>query len=656
MFSNTNRRDLAVWSGLAGWSILITIVTYGSAIQLPFFFDDFVHLPFVDSHSPLEIWQTAAGLGYYRPLAFAIWKSMYLVLGYHSAVGQHLLNLLLHVLNGLLVALFVHHLWSATDSRFDSWLRRFLSATLFLLYPFSYQAIPWVGSISHPLVTAIILLSLISYMQMRKSGRRTWGAMSLALAFLAPFAHESGVLVGPLIGLIELTPTVRSESVRRGLMRAAAWSLPALIWLPIWWLAPKGINSSGLILNNGEALLQNSTYFVQGIAYPFSWLGGWLHDTLGVNDISAAIGLSLVTLISAALIQWHSAAGRRTWLPWGWCALTSGLAIFFLPFDYVINGPRLLLLASVGIALLWSDVILRIIKRGQSMLQRRVNVALAVSLCLMLLLQNYSFIRDRMILYEIGGSVIRQVSAATTAANESEQVAIFVNLPAWLAPPQATYAIGHEGIEFLPGYVPHHAIVSVNTGKVATLDAIRYEPIRPEMPYFYGLRGAPPDWPRLLEAGGQVFVASYYPEQVLIQPAGILRPPLRADAPSTLFDETIELLDADATINEEGLQVNLTWQVQTPPESHVTVFVHVLDGSGQLIAQADGDPLAGAYPFFQWTPGSITEDIRLLELSASNLSLRVGLYDRLTGERLTATASDGTSWPDNAVYIGIGSE
>ena len=93
-----------LWLALALWGLLLIGLVYGRSLSLPFFFDDFVHLPYVDATSLSEMWRTAGSLAYYRPLTFILWKLLYLTLGHHSPVAQHAINLLLHLLNGLLAA------------------------------------------------------------------------------------------------------------------------------------------------------------------------------------------------------------------------------------------------------------------------------------------------------------------------------------------------------------------------------------------------------------------------------------------------------------------------------------------------------------------------------------------------------------------------
>ena len=68
-------RDLVYsWVGLTLWAVFLVVAAYGRAVTFPFLADDFFQFPFVDAHNLPELWQTAEGLQYFRPLSFTIWK------------------------------------------------------------------------------------------------------------------------------------------------------------------------------------------------------------------------------------------------------------------------------------------------------------------------------------------------------------------------------------------------------------------------------------------------------------------------------------------------------------------------------------------------------------------------------------------------------
>lgn len=631
-----------LWLALTLWGLLLIGLVYGRSLALPFFFDDFVHLPYVDATSLGEMWRTAGSLAYYRPLTFVLWKLLYLALSHHSPVAQHAINLLLHLLNGLLAAQLAGSLW---DDAYR-WPRRWLVATLYWLFPFGYQAVPWVGALSQILVTTLILLALACYWRALTTHQvptttavspRPWHLVSLFFTFLAPFAHENGILVGPLLTL--LLWTTPGRKLADGLRQGIIWTIPALLWFPIWWLAPKAV-SGQIEINSGEPLWQNLTYFAQGLAYPTTWLGGWLHDGRGWGDMTAALMLIGLGLLLAALVLWLGGATRRSLLPWLWWLTAVFPATLLLRFDYVINGPRLLTAASVGIAWLWADVAIHLLTlpRGKPLWR----YGLVLGLLLLLLGQNVAFIEERMGLHRLLGTAVQQ--ATQLYQQTAPQPITLINFPSWLAPTQASYALGHEGVQFWPDYAQPNALVAVQTGQPATVNLVRHDATRATPPYFYGVSGPPLDWATLLPAAGQIFVADYAPEGIAVRPAGAAVAAPTGDPLATFgLGENGRLLTlhrASATPQPGGLLIDLLWQLHDPPGAEITVFVHAVDRqTGQLVTQLDGDPLAGTYPFSQWAANQTLRDSRWLPLANPDVALLIGVYSRQTGERLSATSS-----------------
>lgn len=96
----------------------------------------------------------------------------------------------------------------------------------------------------------------------------------------------------------------------------------------------------------------------------------------------------------------------------------------------------------------------------------------------------------------------------------------------------------------------------------------------------------------------------------------------------------------------ESLELLLYWQAETTPQADYTVFVHLLDETGAIAAQADGPPAGGGYPASLWDAGEIVVDARSLTLSGElppgQYTLQAGLYRPDTGQRLPLpSASDG---------------
>jgi len=99
------------------------------------------------------------------------------------------------------------------------------------------------------------------------------------------------------------------------------------------------------------------------------------------------------------------------------------------------------------------------------------------------------------------------------------------------------------------------------------------------------------------------------------------------------------------------LHLVLYWQADTPVMASYTVFVHLLDGTGQLVAQQDNLPVTGLAPTDSWPPGKLIRDPYRLVLPATiqpgSYELQIGLY---TPEgRVMLTQPNGTQ-SDHLAY------
>jgi 4-amino-4-deoxy-L-arabinose transferase-like glycosyltransferase len=102
-------------------------------------------------------------------------------------------------------------------------------------------------------------------------------------------------------------------------------------------------------------------------------------------------------------------------------------------------------------------------------------------------------------------------------------------------------------------------------------------------------------------------------------------------------------------------QVSLCWNSLSPAALDYTVFVHLYDENGALIATADGPPLSGAFPTRLWQPGDKIVDTHVFadDVSPQTIGgyhIGVGLYDPASGERLQATQA-GQSLLNNVVLF-----
>jgi hypothetical protein len=106
----------------------------------------------------------------------------------------------------------------------------------------------------------------------------------------------------------------------------------------------------------------------------------------------------------------------------------------------------------------------------------------------------------------------------------------------------------------------------------------------------------------------------------------------------------------------ENLDLTLYWRSTKPIEQSYTVFTHILDNEGQLLAQQDNLPENGKYLTSWWMAGEIITDLYSISIpehmqAQSDASLVVGLYDLSSGERLLVDQSCPTASPHNFLTL-----
>ncbi len=131
-----------------------------------------------------------------------------------------------------------------------------------------------------------------------------------------------------------------------------------------------------------------------------------------------------------------------------------------------------------------------------------------------------------------------------------------------------------------------------------------------------------------------------------------------APSPACVTDyrlgEAIRLPGYDLEQTGEALEVTLHWQAEHTPEADYTVFVHLLDEEGNLVAQHDGPPCEGSYPTSWWLPEQVIIDrhtIQLTEPIDGLARLLIGLYDPLTLARLPVYDGQGQRLPNDAIPL-----
>lgn len=129
-----------------------------------------------------------------------------------------------------------------------------------------------------------------------------------------------------------------------------------------------------------------------------------------------------------------------------------------------------------------------------------------------------------------------------------------------------------------------------------------------------------------------------------IQPANFSEPKSEFTSRAS-FGQQIAMTGYTITRARDTLDLEIDWQALVQPPHDYTVFVHVLDSRGRLIAQEDNMPLQNQLPTACWQPGEFWRDTYALSLPEHHqggYSIQVGLYRTDTGQRLGLDGGTGT--------------
>ena len=164
----------------------VLIYAYADSFNSPFQYDDIRTIALnqkITDFNPLTIF-----LDYPSRAFTQMTFSLNLAVGGIDTFGFHLVNFIIHLLNGILFFLLLKCM-----SGGDVKLSLFASA-LFLLYPVNVEAITYISARSGLLSSFFLLAGILSFIKSQTSKRMVskWSLLSLFLFFFASVSKESG--------------------------------------------------------------------------------------------------------------------------------------------------------------------------------------------------------------------------------------------------------------------------------------------------------------------------------------------------------------------------------------------------------------------------------------------------------------------------------
>ncbi|MCX7840743.1 MAG: hypothetical protein N2559_15015, partial [Anaerolineae bacterium] len=89
----------------------------------------------------------------------------------------------------------------------------------------------------------------------------------------------------------------------------------------------------------------------------------------------------------------------------------------------------------------------------------------------------------------------------------------------------------------------------------------------------------------------------------------------------------------------QTLPLDLIWRAERAVNESYTVFVHLVDAQGHVVADADSPPFSGLYPTNRWQVGEVLRDRHLLkiphDLAPGDYTIEIGMYVPATNARVS---------------------
>ena len=145
--------------------------------------------------------------------------------------------------------------------------------------------------------------------------------------------------------------------------------------------------------------------------------------------------------------------------------------------------------------------------------------------------------------------------------------------------------------------------------------AIRLPIITPD----YTLFNQPLAWWQARLDAEQLYLSTAAPHLVAIDTQ-----PQQADAS---LPNGINMLSAQVRCEADRILLDVMWAASDVPERDLSVFVHLVDSQGNVVAQGDQSaPVYGWRPLTTWTPAEQIRDVYILPTRPDATEIRYGLY------------------------------
>ncbi len=325
-------------------------------------------------------------LGNYHPLTILSYSLEYKLFKLDPR-PYHVNNIILHILNTLLVLIFI---WLLTKQRWTA----FLTALLFSIHPMHVESVAWVSERKDVLYTFFSLASLCFYVLFSTNTKRKglYYFLTMTLYLMALFSKGMAVFVPVLFVLIDYLKGIKL-SWRSVLEKIPFFALSAFFGV-IAVFAQKSANytSDTAFLGYLSRLLFSSysiLMYLSKLFFPIE-LSGFYSYPITINGMYPYSFYAAPFILAALLyiVYWSMRKGRDIAFGFGFFLVSLVLVLKILPVGRALMADRYSYISYIGIFFIISRFVNNIIESKSKNFQV-YKVPLVI--CLVVICISYSF-------------------------------------------------------------------------------------------------------------------------------------------------------------------------------------------------------------------------------------------------------------------------
>ena len=201
----------------AGAFILLTLVVYLPVIHCGYVWDDDAYVTanplLTDANGLKRIWFSFDSPSQYFPLVYTTFRIEHAFWGF-DPLGYHLVNVLIHIINALLVWLVLSKLGIR-----GAW----LAGAIFALHPVNVESVAWITERKNTLSTLFYLLTIIAWLRYEENSNHWYYKLAFGTFALSLFAKTTACML-PFTLLILMWLKGASTASGSGILpRSSSW-------------------------------------------------------------------------------------------------------------------------------------------------------------------------------------------------------------------------------------------------------------------------------------------------------------------------------------------------------------------------------------------------------------------------------------------------